>query len=487
MSTTEKNRARSQQNESERCLIGAFLRNPSLFWTHKDRLTSDLFLNDQHRAYLKIMQERADGQKTFSISSIAAVMPDSDIDQASYLRMCTADSLNPDEVADEIEVLENKLYRRRMLDIAQVITELATDRNEMSGSECYEKGRKAFENIGLSLGVNPVLHIYDYAQQLTDGINESFKAEKTIGRRLGLACFDNVMGPMFPGKAYILGGTPGAGKTALAWMIASQFGRDTKGQEADPGIFFSMEMKGKEVASRAIAPLAEIASSQIEAADLNQTEFETVLHKSRSLRESLIYLDQRPRLNWKQMRDQIYRQRNTTGCEWVIVDHLTYMGKPSNRMTPIEAVEENLFNLRALAQSLNFTLIILAQLRNEFATTSWRDIRRPTVDDFYAAKGVIFQNADGIVMLNRPEVALKGKSPEKSLKNYETEHPAYLDARTRWRNKCEFINGKLRGGEGHRVAEGWFDGKFQRFSDSDFERRAAQQDDADPLLTWQGH
>lgn len=88
----------------------------------------------------------------------------------------------------------------------------------------------------------------------------------------GIGWSDGLLGGLFPGKLYVLGGTPAAGKTTLAMQATLATARGTAKSKGRRVLFFSLEMRRADLAKRLVGQLCGIAENRIEQGALHDDE-----------------------------------------------------------------------------------------------------------------------------------------------------------------------------------------------------------------------
>ena len=304
----------------------------------------------------------------------------------------------------------------------------------------------------------------------------------TIGVPAGPVAVRELIGPLMPEKVYIIGGSPGSGKSSLAVQMAR--GVSAAGQAA---LVISPEMGGTEIFTRVAAAETGIRDDNIERGLIGNEEYERIWNANEAIKTERVFVDPRSAPTITMVRGQATRMRRGAGLGALFIDHLGLMGKTSPRMSDPEKWEQNLTGGKQIAKDLGIPVVFLVQ----FHTEALRDMaqwphRRPSQGDI-AFSGYVDQNADAILLVHRLEYFLLRHEP--SAEDSYRGKP-YLE---QWRDRCaqakakaEVILAKRRsGGPGTGMRTLYFDAARYTFHDNDFRHRAAGE--VPFALTGQGY
>jgi replicative DNA helicase len=226
--------------------------------------------------------------------------------------------------------------------------------------------------------------------------------EAFIGLRSGLRDLDAVLNGLRPGRLYIIGGRPSAGKTALALEIAFH-----NAMLQGNGVFMaSLEMQGAEVAERRLSNATSINLDKVsQPGRLNSADVERLT--SHALREAAqsppLWVSDQHTMTLLDLRaEALELQRRTKGAiKLLIVDYLQLLTPPpeSGRDTRATIVGRFTRGLKQLSRELQVPVIALSQLSRE---SERRQDKRPTLSDLRES-GDIEQDADVVVLVHRED------------------------------------------------------------------------------------
>lgn len=212
--------------------------------------------------------------------------------------------------------------------------------------------------------------------------------------RTDYVVLDRVLGGgFFRQGMYVIGARPGMGKTTLGINLAEKVAKRGKNV-----LFVSMEMSRIQIMAKRIAREGGVSYTKLMAGGLSpqgRTEASAV---SQRLSERPFNLTDKSKMT---VVDIGRAARQIKELSVVIVDYLglvrseeTKANKPRyEEMTEISA------DLKALAKLLGVPIVVLCQLNRENANTS---DKRPQLQ-YLRDSGAIEQDADGVILLHRPE------------------------------------------------------------------------------------
>lgn len=301
-----------------------------------------------------------------------------------------------------------------------------------------------------------IRQIADIGDTVLRRVGEAMKTEKSVGLEVGLACVQDLTGPLLPGKLYIIPGPSGSGKSALA----QQIGEFVAGN-GHPVLMFEAEMEEEEVAGRTLAAATGITANRIEGGGLAYDEFEKLSEANKARRHLPFYIDASTRMSLASVRGRSMRMQRLKGLSLIIVDHIRYMQKPDPKMGEFEAIQGNLQGLKRLAKDMGVPVIVLGQFKQGERAGP---VRPPVIDDCYGGSA-IEQEADILLMMWREEYMLRRREPAKNTEKEIADHQAWETRLMQVEGRAEFILGKRRGGKGWGKRSAFFHEELTRFSD----------------------
>jgi replicative DNA helicase len=248
------------------------------------------------------------------------------------------------------------------------------------------RANNGFQNIN-DLLKESVLSIEDLAE----------KGDSITGVATGFTDFDKQTTGLQPGDLVIIAGRPSMGKTSFAMNLAEYASLKNDAVTA----IFSMEMSGKQLATRLIASMGRINQQKIRTGKLTDDDWPRLSNAVALLSEADIFIDDTPALAPIDIRARARRLKREKGLDLIVIDYMQLMqsstNRSENRATELSEISRS---LKALARELNVPVVALSQLNRSVEN---RTDKRPIMSDLRES-GAIEQDADLIAFIYRDEV-----------------------------------------------------------------------------------
>jgi len=217
----------------------------------------------------------------------------------------------------------------------------------------------------------------------------------------GFSNLDRLTSGWQPSDLVIVAARPGMGKTAF--VVSAM--RNAAVEFNKPVALFSLEMSSVQLVNRLISAESELSSEKIKKGNLEEHEWQQLLHKTSKLTEAPIFIDDTPALSILELRAKARKLVAQHGVSLIIIDYLQLMsgdtskggGGGGNREQEIASISRALKNI---AKELSVPIIALSQLSRAVETRGGD--KRPQLSDLRES-GSIEQDADMVIFLYRPE------------------------------------------------------------------------------------
>ncbi len=457
--------------EAEQALLGAIFINNDAFHRVADVLKPSHFFEPLHGRIFEIASDLIRANRIASPITLKTFLPATldiaGLTAAQYLARLAAEATTVINAPDYARTVYDLAVRRELIKVAEdmLATAFAADVDSAPADQIQNAEQLLYE-IAETGRYGGGFETFDSA--LDTAIDRAAQAYQRDGGLSGLATglkdLDTMMGGLQPTDLIIIAGRPGMGKTSLATNIAFNVASacdQAKQHDGTAGggvAFFSLEMSSEQLATRVLSEQAEVSSSSIRRGEIEETDFNRLLHARETMRRLPLFIDQTGALAIAQLAARARRLKRQRGLRLVIVDYIQLMqGKPQRgAQNRVQEVTEITTGLKALAKELNVPIVALSQLSRGVEN---RDEKRPQLSDLRES-GSIEQDADVVLFVYREEYYLKNKEPKPGTEEHLTWETEMRDAR----GKAEVIIAKQRHGPTGTVAM-TFQGEFTRFFD----------------------
>ena len=454
-------------HDSERSLIGSiFLRNDIVFDVMEIVAKAD-FHESFNGELFDLCKDHIGANR---IATAQTLMPDINqdrvIDSASgmkaseYMAGLAREGVTAGLALELAKGIRNTSLLRRLITTAE---QLASDARSAPVSIAAEvirdKYDTAFRAFFPSLSDLGVKHIAQYGDMVLDDVYEAARGATGNGLGLGLAGCEEKIGPLMPGRLYLLAGAAGAGKSALVMQWLRYITRGQSPELQKIGLIFQAEMPGEEVARRELTRDTGIPGYAIEVgAGLTNNQIQQLVDANNLMRPSGLHIEAGTTPSVSRIAAKAMRMKRSIGIDLAVIDHVMYLENPDPKAGEVAALWPNLRGLKTMAKDLAIPVVALMPLKGTFAAG---EVRRPTTADLFNPAAVD-ANADVIAFIHNPEYMLKRNEPAPDdPRRQEWE----LKCQT-WAGKAELLLAKRRGGKGYGVAALGWDERLVAFTDN---------------------
>lgn len=253
--------------------------------------------------------------------------------------------------------------------------------------------RKSLDMLTEVRGGNQTVLIGDAIKDIYDEIVSRKDHEGLKGVTWGIQSLDDATGGKCPGELWVIGGRPGAGKSAF---ICNSILQDAK--NGVPSLMFQREMRLQEMGERFIALLTGIAITNIRLGVLNGVQIKQIYEACETIRNLPIYIDTSYRsTDLYYIESTIKKYKNLHNIKVVYLDYVQILVERDDNQTHEIGRVSRLF--KSLANELDLCCVLLSQLNRG---VEQRDNKRPILSDLRQS-GNLEEDADVVVGLYRDE------------------------------------------------------------------------------------
>lgn len=399
-------------NEAEQALLGALLVYPEVKNVCRDEgIHTEDFFNDVHQRIYANMLEIAEEGKPIEINLLVSKLKDKDELQqcggVEYLVSLSDSAVSGASSKYYIDLIKSKADVRRLIDVAEHITEEGFDSSTEVGAILDDAERKILEVTRTRRGLTAFRSSKEVVATVIEQLEElrNNKGEVT-GVETGYKQLDFYTSGFQKGDLIILAARPSVGKTAFALNIALQASRRarirkhnrTNGSVA----LFSLEMPAEQLVKRMLSAQSDVEGTKLRNGNLNDTEYGEVCEAGNVLRECAINIDDTSGAKISEIFSKCRKLKTEEGLDLVIIDYLQLIsgsGSSRGQENRQQEVSEISRSLKALARELEVPVIALSQLSR---SVEQRQNRTPVLSDLRES-GSIEQDADVVMFLSRKD------------------------------------------------------------------------------------
>lgn len=315
------------------------------------------------------------------------------------------DQLTPGDVVDHAKIVKHDSDMRRL---QQVSIDLETQvlEGEKTPQEIgAEASHAAMQIATASLLTSDILSFEDLGRRYVRIAEDEMQARergKELGAHFGMKFIDNWTRGVRASELWIIGGEPGAGKSAVAWNAGMRFAeRQTKHPPGEQvGCFIaSLEMGETDSEMRLAQSISKIDGAKLREARQTRDDMAAIIRAWGRRKNIPLYFNFASTLRASQLRALIVEAIRRHNCGLVIIDHFRYFDMDHKTRDPIAEDEEKARFLKEdIAKDLNVAVICLAHTTKSISQQS---DHRPTLSNLRGS-GLVAAHADFVSFVYRP-------------------------------------------------------------------------------------
>ncbi len=400
----EKAKITPQLLDIEEAVIGALMIDQKGLDEIFNMLFPDIFYKKKHRYIYIAIQNLYNNSKPIDLYTVLNELKKigklEEIGGEIFLIKLTQKVISSAHIEHHSHLILQKFILRKLINLSSNIIK-----------KCYYNKIDVFDLLNYSesklFEINKRFLInqkYENVKFLVDkAINKIKKTKKEglSGISTGFMKLDYITSGWQNSDLIIIASRPGMGKTTFMLSMVRNIVIDQK----IPVIIFSIEMSSVQLITKLISSESEISLEKIKRAELSSLDWETLIEKTKKLRNSPLFIDDTPSLSIFDLRSKCRYLTSNYGIRLVFVDYMQLMGSRStygntklqNREQEISIISRN---LKSISKELNIPIIALSQLSRAVETRGGD--KRPLLSDLRES-GAIEQDADIVLFIYRPE------------------------------------------------------------------------------------
>lgn len=371
--------------DAEHAVLAAMLLAPkSVVPVVADIISADDFYRDSDgKLFSTIMAMWAEDEAKVDQLTVSSAMPDKR-DYIYALTECNLPIANAKYYAEEVR---HTAAQRKLITAGMEITELGQDA-ELSIADMLDKAESRLTSLRPNYDKN-TYKAGALGRRVVQSIENS---ELPTTVTTGFSQIDDIMHGFHGGNLVIVGARPGVGKTCLGLSVAR------KVAEHGTVMYFSLEMKGEELAERLLASEACVSLTKIRERSVNEQETAAICSSNDALDKLDLRLVDDSSMTMLQLASRIRLASKRAKIKLVVVDYLQLMSLGMRSESRREEVSEMSRRLKSLAMELDIPIMALSQL-NRISTFDGAKVDISQLRE----SGSLEQDADCVWLLDWPK------------------------------------------------------------------------------------
>lgn len=392
-----------QAIELEEAVLGALMLEKEPINDVIEILKPESFYKESHQEIYSAIKELFEDSEPIDILTVTNRLRNKGkldiVGGAYYITNLTTRVQSAANVEYHARIISEMSIKRELIRISSEIQQEAYD----DSTDVFQLLDKAEQSL-FDVSDTNIRKNYDNMRTLMFEAIQKLEIKRTqksglTGIPSGFTALDRVTSGWQKSDLIIIAGRPGMGKTAF--IVTAM--RNAAVEFNKSVAIFSLEMSSIQLVNRLISAEAQLEGDKIKKGNLEDYEWEQLVHKTHRLTEAPIYIDDTPALTILELRAKCRRLVAQHNVELIIVDYLQLMsgessrGSSGNREQEIAAISRA---LKSIAKELNIPVIAISQLSRAVETRGGD--KRPQLSDLRES-GSIEQDADLVIFLYRPE------------------------------------------------------------------------------------
>lgn len=383
---------------AEKSVLGALLINPAVMERVMPVLSGRAFFRRAHMFVFEAMVDLVMRNEAIDpLTLTAELRRQSKLDECggrAYIAALTDGVPRSTNAEHYAQIVKAHFARRQIITMANEMLVEAYDA-EVPVADMLANGDRAIIDLQRGTEAERMVDLRTTAGLLYEDL-ENLVANKgrITGVDTGFQSLNDITLGWQPSDLIVLAARPSMGKTLLTLNLAVSAAR--AGHRV---AIFSLEMRRKQLEYRLLSSLSGMPLTRIKTGFIGEADFEKLNMAMASLHELPLFVDDRGRQTFWDIRTACRKLRSEGGLGLIIIDYVQLMSgtldrKGANRNDEITDISRR---LKEFADEIGCPIILLSQL-NRGAET--RSDKRPVMADLRES-GALEQDADIIAFLHR--------------------------------------------------------------------------------------
>jgi replicative DNA helicase len=390
--------------EAECAVLGAMLLNADAYHDMVEMLRGDYFYAPAHRKIFEAMQRLSPTGKPVDLvivmESLRSEGELESIGGVTYLSDLTEEVPSIKNVVHYGRIVEEKFHLRELVRASMEVTE-----SIFAGSPVDEAYGEAENRLGKLSDNRLKSSAMDFSEMISDALlgfeNRLHGDMEDSGWAVPWPSMRKFIHGFRGGEMVVIAARPSMGKTSFALNLMI----DMATQQKASILMFSLEMTAMQITNNLLCIDADMDGNKwrkpTEA--IGDKERKRIMDSVTRLSNAKMMIDDDPVLRPTILRAKARRMKRDHGLDAIVIDYLQLMNDDAGNLSKQDGRTQEMSNisrqLKAIAKEFNVPIFALAQLNR---TVESRAEKVPRMSDLRES-GSIEQDADVVVLLNRPE------------------------------------------------------------------------------------
>ena len=306
--------------EAEQAVLGCMFMDKDAVNIAVEKLKSDDFYMPENKVIFEAMQELFSSATPIDIITVKNKLEEKNtfaqIGGLGYLASVATAVGNAVNAKHYISIIEQKSILRKLIKAGGEISQMSYDGVD-DVSTILDRAEKNIFDIIQGRNSEEFHHIRDIAVESFENIENIFNSdEKLTGVPTGFVDFDAKTAGLQKSDLILLAARPSMGKTAFALNIVQNAAVKAK----VPVAVFSLEMSKEQLFNRMLCSEALIDAQKLRMGNLNDEDWEKIVHAMGTLAEAPIYIDDTPGVSPMDVRSKCRRLKLEKGLGLILID-----------------------------------------------------------------------------------------------------------------------------------------------------------------------
>lgn len=324
---------------------------------------------------------------------------------------------SPGRVVDHAKVIKRASDYRKLIQVGTDLISQATEQSKTPQEVGADASHQSMQIATSTLLTTDILSFRDLGVRYIKSAEEERAARargKELGAHFGMKFIDNWTRGVRPTELWIIGGEPGAGKSAVSWAAAMRFAErqahfNGPTNEEIGCLVLSLEMGEGDSENRIAQSISKIDGARLREARQSDDDMRNIIREWGRRKDIPLHFNFSSTVRASQLRAIIVEAIRRHNCGLVVIDHFRYFDLDHRLRDSMQEDEEKARFLKEdIAKDLNVAVICLAHTTK---SVEQQTDRRPTLSNLRGS-GLVAAHADFVSFVYRPYMYASEKAKD---------------------------------------------------------------------------